>query len=110
MSESLLVCATPDQEKWITSIGLPMPGVEMKIVDSEGNALSPNEKGEIAIRAPCNMKGYDKNPEATSETIVNGWLMTGTHVSNDSWAHYIDASQAWYIYIINALLSAFTKL
>lgn len=87
-----------------------MPGVEMKIVDSEGNALSPNEKGEIAIRAPCNMKGYDKNPEATSETIVNGWLMTGTHVSNDSWAHYIDASQAWYIYIINALLSAFTKL
>ncbi|XP_022689268.1 4-coumarate--CoA ligase 1-like isoform X2 [Varroa jacobsoni] len=77
MSESLLVCATPDQEKWITSIGLPMPGVEMKIVDSEGNALSPNEKGEIAIRAPCNMKGYDKNPEATSETIVNGWLMTG---------------------------------
>ncbi|OQR66733.1 luciferin 4-monooxygenase-like [Tropilaelaps mercedesae] len=77
MSECLLASATPDKEKWVTSIGRPMPGVEMKIVDSEGNTLGPHEAGEIAVNAPCNMKGYDKNPKATSEIFIDGWLMTG---------------------------------
>lgn len=54
------------------SVGKPLPGVEV-IIDS------PNEEGigEILIKGPNVMAGYYKNPEATRETIVNGYLRTG---------------------------------
>lgn len=77
MSECLLLITTPTKEKWLTSVGYPMPGVEVKVVDPERNELGVNESGEIAIKSPTNMKCYEKNPEATAEAIVDGWLMTG---------------------------------
>lgn len=77
MSECLLTLATPEHEKWVTSIGYPMKGVQVKIVDADRNDLGPNESGEIAIKSPTNMKCYDKNPEATSGVFHDGWLLTG---------------------------------
>ena len=61
------------------SIGIPMPDVEMKIVDIEtGNTdLSYNEIGEIVVKSPTVMLGYYKNPTATAQTLRNGWLYTG---------------------------------
>lgn len=58
--------------------GLPMPGVELKIIDEAGNALPPNTVGEVATRSVANMAGYWKLPEATAATIgEDGWLRTG---------------------------------
>ncbi len=60
------------------SAGLPMPGAELKILGEDGQALGPNQVGEVAIRSPANMAGYWKLPEATADTIgQDGWLRTG---------------------------------
>ncbi len=67
---------TEDKRK-IGSIGLPLPGTEMKIVDNNGNELPPNTKGEILCKGDHVMKGYFKNPEANQETLKDGWLYTG---------------------------------
>ncbi|GIK50735.1 MAG: acyl-CoA synthetase [Alphaproteobacteria bacterium] len=73
------------------SAGLPMPGVEICILDAQGNRLGPNEVGEIATRSLANMKGYWRKPDATSATVDNdGWLRTGD-------AGYLD--EDGYLYI-----------
>ncbi len=60
------------------SAGLPMPGVELRVLDADGQALGPNQVGEVAIRSPANMAGYWKMPEASADTIdPDGWLRTG---------------------------------
>jgi long-chain acyl-CoA synthetase len=60
------------------SAGLPMPGVELKILDDAGNPLPPNTTGEVATRSLANTPGYWKLPEATASTIGDdGWLRTG---------------------------------
>jgi long-chain acyl-CoA synthetase len=58
--------STPDDFK-VGTIGKPFPGCEVKIADD----------GEILVKGPNVFQGYHKNPEATAETIVNGWLHTG---------------------------------
>ncbi|HEY8561200.1 MAG TPA: long-chain fatty acid--CoA ligase [Pyrinomonadaceae bacterium] len=59
------------------SIGFPVWGVEVRIVDENGADVPDGQLGEIAIRGHCVMKGYYKRPEATSATIRNGWLHSG---------------------------------
>ena len=51
--------------------------MEIKICDDDGNEVPLGEKGEIVIKGDNVMAGYWKNPEATAETIKNGWLYTG---------------------------------
>lgn len=67
----------PDVGKKIGSIGTPVWGVEVKIVDESGIELPAGEKGELIYRGHNVMKGYYKRPEDTSETIKNGWLYSG---------------------------------
>nr|WP_221220870.1 fatty acid--CoA ligase [Phenylobacterium haematophilum] len=58
--------------------GLPMPGVEIKVVDETGASLPPNTVGEVAVRSVSNMAGYWRLPEATAATVAaDGWLRTG---------------------------------
>ena len=59
------------------TVGLPVWGVEVRVVDSEEQNVPPGERGEIIIRGHCVMKGYFNRPEATAESIKNGWLHTG---------------------------------
>ncbi|WP_168076645.1 fatty acid--CoA ligase [Caulobacter sp. SSI4214] len=58
--------------------GLPMPGVEIKVIDEAGNSVPAGTVGEVAIRSLANMAGYWKLDEATKKTIdADGWLRTG---------------------------------
>jgi long-chain acyl-CoA synthetase len=59
------------------SIGFPVWGVEIRIVDENGSDVADGELGEIAIRGHCVMKGYYKRPEATAAAIKNGWFHSG---------------------------------
>jgi long-chain acyl-CoA synthetase len=59
------------------SVGLPIPGVEVMIVDDEDNPLPVNEVGEIVVRGPNVMKGYWNRPQETEEAFRNGWFHTG---------------------------------
>jgi acyl-CoA synthetase (AMP-forming)/AMP-acid ligase II len=74
------------------SAGKALPGVELAILDAEGNPLPPGEAGEIATRSGSNMVGYWNLPEATARTLGrDGWLRTGD-------AGYMDRDGYLYIH------------
>ncbi|HCC69316.1 MAG TPA: hypothetical protein DEP99_05460 [Nitrospiraceae bacterium] len=62
----------PRKKPKLGSAGLPIPGVEIMILNPDGEGI-----GEIAIKGPIVMKGYYLNPEATEKAIRDGWFMTG---------------------------------
>jgi long-chain acyl-CoA synthetase len=66
-----------DREVKPGSIGLPVWGVDVRLVDQDGQEVGPNELGEIAIRGHNIMKGYYKRPEATAQAIHDGWFHSG---------------------------------
>ncbi|WP_020406804.1 long-chain-fatty-acid--CoA ligase [Hahella ganghwensis] len=59
------------------SVGMPIWGVDIRIVDTENQELPRGEKGEIIIRGHNVMKGYLNRPDATAEAIRNGWFHSG---------------------------------
>ncbi len=81
--------------KRLTSIGKPMPDVEMKVVNENGIELPPNEVGEIVARGPRVMSGYWKDKEKTAKTIDGGgWLHTGDMGYRDEDGYYFLAGRA----------------
>jgi len=60
-----------------TSVGPPVPVVDLKIVDPEGDEVPTGETGEVLLKGPIIMAGYWGKPEATAETVQDGWLHTG---------------------------------
>jgi long-chain acyl-CoA synthetase len=81
-----------DRERKPGSIGTPVEGVEMKVVDDDGNEVPQGEPGEIVIRGPNVMKGYWKRPDATAEAIRGGWFHTGdvATVDEDGYFFIVD--------------------
>ena len=61
----------------LRSAGQPMIGCDVQVVDPDGVRCPVGESGEIVIRSPSVMTGYWRNPQATAETIRQGWLHTG---------------------------------
>ena len=59
------------------SVGIPIPGAEVQVIDGQGRQLPAGESGEIIVRGPMLMKGYHNDPESTRERIHDGWLYTG---------------------------------
>jgi long-chain acyl-CoA synthetase len=74
------------------SIGTPIEGVEMRLIDDEWNTVAAGEIGEIAIRGHNVMKGYWDKPEATAEAIKDGWFRTGdmARVDDDGYYFIVD--------------------
>jgi long-chain acyl-CoA synthetase len=70
------------------SIGTPVWGVDVKLVDTEGNEVPVGEKGELLYRGPNVMKGYFNKPEANAETLKNGWLCSGDIAIKDEDGFY----------------------
>jgi len=70
------------------SIGTPVWGVEVKLVDDDGNEVPVGEKGELLYRGHNVMKGYYNKPEATAKTIRNGWLHSGDVATKDEDGYY----------------------
>ncbi|MFJ7945090.1 long-chain fatty acid--CoA ligase [Streptomyces sp. NPDC096354] len=67
----------PDRPRKAGSIGMPIRGVEMKLVAENGSEAGPGEVGEIAIRGENVMRGYVNRPEATAEVVRDGWFHSG---------------------------------
>jgi long-chain acyl-CoA synthetase len=78
----------PDLERKPGSIGLPVRGVEMKLVDGEGGDAPTGEVGEIAIRGENVMKGYWGRDDATAEAIPDGWFRSGDMARQDEDGYY----------------------
>jgi len=78
----------PGMERKIGSIGTPVWGVEVKLVDEAGNEVSTGEKGELLYRGHNVMRGYFNKPEDTAKTIVDGWLHSGDVATKDEDGYY----------------------
>ena len=76
-----------DVEDRVDAIGRPVPGVEVRVIDDAGRALSPGEVGELLIRTPAAMDGYLDAPDETREVLVDGWFRTGdlARVTAEGW-------------------------
>ncbi len=70
-------------QKKIGSVGYPIFHIDMKIINPDGSVCADNEEGELLIRGPHIVAGYWKNPEATADTIRDGWLHTGDITKRD---------------------------
>lgn len=85
---SPVVCLNPLKGvRKIKSIGIPLPGVEVKILDENHRELPPGEIGELVVRGGNVMKGYYNRPEETAEALQGGWLHTGdlAHMDQDGY-------------------------
>jgi long-chain acyl-CoA synthetase len=77
------------------STGRAVPVMEVKIADPDGNELPPGETGEIWFRGPNLIRGYWNRPDATAETIVDGWLRSGDigRLDDEGWVYVSDRAK-----------------
>lgn len=82
----------PGQERKPGSIGTPVRGVQMRVVDDEGRDVEGGEVGEIVIKGENVMKGYWGRDEATAESIKDGWFHSGdlAKVDDDGYFFIVD--------------------
>ncbi|MET0764279.1 MAG: AMP-binding protein [Blastococcus sp.] len=70
-------CNPVDGVRKLGTVGPALPGQRIEIHGEDGSALPAGEVGEVVISGPTVMRGYLNKPEATAETLVDGWLRTG---------------------------------
>lgn len=76
------------------SIGQPIWGVEIKLIDPDWNEVGEGEFGELAVRGHNVMKGYLGRPEATAEVVRDGWFRTGDIARRDDAGYYYIVDRA----------------
>src|SRR5438876_1873728 len=77
------------------SVGPPVPVVEVKVVDANGDPAPTGEVGELWIRGPNIVKGYWNKPEATAATFTDGWLHSGdvARLDDDGFVYIVDRAK-----------------
>jgi acyl-CoA synthetase (AMP-forming)/AMP-acid ligase II len=94
MSSNTCFLKGADAVRKMGSVGRPALGVEVRIVDAEGDDVAPGEIGEIVYRGPTVMQGYAGKPEATAEAFAGGWFHSGDLVRED---------EEGFIYVVDRL-------
>ena len=88
---SPIISSNSEIKHKLGSSGYLVSNLELKICDEDKSELPAGEKGEIVVKGENVMKGYWKNPEATAETIIDGWLYTGDmgYMDNDGFLYVL---------------------
>ena len=92
----VVTSALPEGPQKPTSIGVPLPGVEVRLVDEEGEDTFAGDPGEIWVRGPNVFPGYWRNEEATRTALTDdGWLRTGdvAVVDDEGWLYIVDRAK-----------------
>lgn len=89
---SPVVSINPQDVRKPGSVGLPIAGVEIKVVGENGGQLPPGKEGELLVKGENIMKGYYKLPEETKKTIKDDWLYTGdiAKIDEDGYIYIVD--------------------
>ena len=74
-------------EELLKSVGQPLVGIDMRIVDGDCNTVAQGEAGEVVVRGPNVASGYLKRPDATAEAFRDGWFYTGDIGRLDAQGH-----------------------
>jgi long-chain acyl-CoA synthetase len=88
LTESVVVSVNPIEALRPGSIGQPLAGLDLRVVDSVGRDLAAGETGELLVRSPGTCIGYWNDPAATRAALDDGWLHTGDLVSRDAEGYY----------------------
>jgi long-chain acyl-CoA synthetase len=82
----------PSSLNKVGTVGLPLVGVEVKVVDNEEVEVPRNTVGELIVRGPNVMRGYYNMPEETAEVLKGGWLFTGdlAKIDEDGYITIVD--------------------
>lgn len=76
MANELEISSSTLQD-YLGSVGTPIPGVKVGVINQDMQECKTNEIGEIIVFGKNVMKGYFKQPQITNDTIINGWVHTG---------------------------------
>jgi long-chain acyl-CoA synthetase len=89
---SPVVSLVPFHRNKRDSIGAPVPGTDIRIVDAEGEDVAPGQAGELLVKGPQVMRGYWQRPDETARVLRGGWLATGdiASVDDDGYAYIVD--------------------
>ena len=87
-----LISSNPVGREKPGSVGVPVPGTELRIIGDEDRSLPAGEVGEIVVRSPGVMCGYWHSPQTTREALSDGWLRTGDlgYVDHDGYLFIVD--------------------
>jgi long-chain acyl-CoA synthetase len=101
---SPVTCVNPlDATRKPGSVGLPVPDVQMMIMDGQGQPLADGEIGEICVRGPNVMKGYWNQPQSTAETFFGAWLRTGDLGYRDADGYFFMVDRIKDMIIVNGM-------
>jgi long-chain acyl-CoA synthetase len=84
-----------DYERKPDSVGMSMPVVDVKVIDTDGNALPTGSIGELCIRGPNVVRGYWNKPEATADTFRDGWCHSGdiAKIDEEGFVYIVDRAK-----------------
>ena len=89
---SPVVSLVPFHRNKRESIGVPVPGTDVRLVDAEGHDVAPGAPGELLVRGPQVMLGYWQRPDETARVLKDGWLATGdvATIDEDGYISIVD--------------------